>query len=89
MPVMDGYEASKQIKQIKARAENRLEKSPGSNPAAPMFYIVAMTALDTKQEREKCLNNGMDAFLSKPPDINDLKKVLRQHISPAILQNCD
>ena len=52
MPVMDGYESARQIK---LRLAGR---------GAP--YIVAMTANAMEGDREKCLEAGMDEYISKP-----------------------
>ena len=54
MPEMDGWEASKAIKQL----QNNGEISP-----AP---ILALTANAMKGDREKCLSAGMDDYLTKP-----------------------
>jgi len=54
MPIMDGYESSALI--IKHQTENNLARTP----------IIALTGHALKHDREKCLNAGMDAYLTKP-----------------------
>ncbi|MDQ2179413.1 response regulator [Marinifilum sp. D714] len=62
MPEMDGLEATKIIREI----ENGQEHIP----------IIALTADIMVANEEKCLENGMDAHLSKPFDVDHLFKVL-------------
>ena len=59
MPVMDGLEATRQIR---AR-----QKDPGANPnfARPIM-IIAMTANAMHGDREKCVTAGMDEYVPKP-----------------------
>ena len=64
MPVMDGYKATKAIREIEAQlaaAENR-----NASHAIQRVPIVAMTAHALQEYRELCLEVGMDDFLSKP-----------------------
>jgi two-component system sensor histidine kinase/response regulator len=69
MPVMDGFEATKAIR---ARA--------GQGASVP---IIAMTAGAMKEDRERCLAAGMDAYLTKPVDIDELGKALNRWVPEA------
>ena len=64
MPIMDGYEATKKIRDM----ENRLRKSSVGQGQAPDPHtpIVAMTAHAFDGYRERCLEKGMDDYLTKP-----------------------
>ncbi|NUN63554.1 response regulator [Pseudanabaena biceps] len=68
MPVMDGLEASRQIR--------LLEKATSSRKKVK---IVAMTANVMSDDREKCILAGMDDFISKPVRVDDLALLLSQH----------
>jgi CheY-like chemotaxis protein/HPt (histidine-containing phosphotransfer) domain-containing protein len=76
MPTMDGYTATREI-----RAG---EMSYGRVP------IIAMTAHAMKGDREKCLEAGMDDYISKPIDIDGVLDILRRWLpesasgSPAV-----
>ncbi|MEK7989458.1 MAG: response regulator [Thiotrichaceae bacterium] len=65
MPIMDGFEATKQI-----RAHCN---TPETRP-----YIVAMTAHALRGYREKCLEAGMDDYVTKPIRPEDLIAALRR-----------
>jgi signal transduction histidine kinase/NO-binding membrane sensor protein with MHYT domain/DNA-binding response OmpR family regulator len=63
MPVMDGFEATRTIR----------EQEQGSQRHTP---IVALTANAMQGDRERCIDAGMDDYLSKPIDIEELKSTL-------------
>lgn len=64
MPIMNGYEATRVIR----RLEN--QRTP----------IIALTAGTIKGERERCLDAGMDDYLSKPISFKALKKALQHWV---------
>ncbi|MDD5248971.1 MAG: ATP-binding protein [Rhodocyclaceae bacterium] len=66
MPVMDGLRATECIR----RWENET--------AQPHLPIVALTAGAFDDDRQRCIAAGMDAFLVKPIDLNNLASVLAE-----------
>lgn len=66
MPVMDGYESTRQI---------RAGKSGDNHKTLP---IIAMTANALKEDRERCLNAGMNDYLSKPITLAAVKDKITQ-----------
>jgi signal transduction histidine kinase/CheY-like chemotaxis protein len=74
MPEMDGYEASRMIRQA--------ERTSNHNWKAPM-HIIAMTANAMTGDREKCLAAGMDDYLSKPVRKAELRSALLKWLLPA------
>jgi len=64
MPVMDGYEATKLLKEMMAK--NEIEEMP----------IIALSANDTEADQSRCREVGMYDHLSKPLKEEHLKKVL-------------
>jgi CheY-like chemotaxis protein len=74
MPVMDGYQATETI-----RAAERL-----SGRHVP---IIAMTSNATRTDRERCRTLGMDAYLSKPIDIEELVAVIDRFAGRHTLQS--
>jgi len=71
MPEMDGYEATRTIR--KQERDN-----PGACAWKSPAYIIAMTAHAMQGDREKCLQAGMDDYLSKPVRVHELKEALER-----------
>ena len=84
MPELDGYEATRAIRaweaSIPKREEKEGEASPDPSRWVPHVPIIAMTANAMKGDREKCLDAGMDDFLSKPVALQELDRALKQWI---------
>jgi two-component system sensor histidine kinase/response regulator len=67
MPVMDGLEATRRIRQL-----------PGPAGRVPIF---AMTANAMQQDMDLCLQSGMNGFLTKPISLDKLKTVLQTELA--------
>lgn len=70
MPVMDGFEATRLIKKINK------EENPYSTP------IIAFTANAMEGDKRKCLESGMDDYISKPVIKEDLVNILLKWLTP-------
>jgi signal transduction histidine kinase/ActR/RegA family two-component response regulator len=75
MPGMDGLEATARRRELER--ERQLPRTP----------IVAVTADAVAGDRERCLACGMDEYLSKPFDLNDLGRLLGRWLPPAAPDN--
>lgn len=69
MPEMDGFAATKNIR--KNEQANNMAKTP----------IIAFTANAMQGDKEKCINAGMDDFISKPVNQNELEKILAKWLA--------
>ncbi len=102
MPVMDGYEAAKAIRkwenevrgagcEVRGQGPARAGSEPATPDPSPLtphpIPIIAMTAHAMKGDREKCLESGMDDYITKPivPDV--MFSVLSRWIKPCGLQD--
>lgn len=68
MPVLDGYEAT-----LKIRADARFHRLP----------IIAVTANTSVQDRQRCLEVGMNDHVGKPYDFNFLVDKVLHHVDRA------
>jgi two-component system, sensor histidine kinase and response regulator len=75
MPVMDGYQATEQIRR--------------TEPPDRHVVIVAMTANAMQTDRERCIESGMDDYVSKPINKSEIVAVLRRHLSASVIQSAE
>jgi CheY-like chemotaxis protein len=66
MPVMDGFEATRQIR--------KKEQESGSDYRN---IIIGLTANTYDADRDKCIKEGMDEYMAKPFDIERFKEIVR------------
>ncbi len=68
MPEMDGYDATRAIRNVKSSVRNH------------NIPIIAMTANAMKGDREKCLESGMNDYVSKPIKIQELADAIERNL---------
>lgn len=73
MPVMDGYQAAATIKVGQDMDLNR------------DTVIIAMTAHAMEGDREKCINFGMDDYISKPIKMQELDNIIKKWLNKDIV----
>ena len=70
MPILDGYEATKKI------------RTPETGILNSNVPIIAMTANAMKGDREKCLESGMNDYITKPVKLEQLAETISLWIEP-------
>lgn len=68
MPVMDGFEATRLIREFERR----------EGQGRPGAHVVAITGLASRDAQEEALAAGVDLFLSKPVRLKELSRLLRE-----------
>ena len=72
MPLLDGYQATQQIRQWELSAKQ------------PRRPIIALTASAFAEDRQRCLQAGMDEVMTKPMELNVLTAALRRWLPGAV-----
>ncbi|HIK50048.1 MAG TPA: response regulator [Oscillatoriales cyanobacterium M59_W2019_021] len=72
MPVLDGYEATRRLRVLEGKHRHTL--------------VIGVTAYAMMGDRQKCLQAGMDDYLSKPIKLKDLSEVLEKWLQPVELK---
>jgi len=77
MPLLSGYEVTAII------------RNPASAVRNHAIPVIALTANAMREDRDSCLAAGMDDYLSKPLDVQDLLAVIEKWTTPlAALRTC-
>jgi CheY-like chemotaxis protein len=69
MPMKNGYEATKTLREL--MANRKLYEIP----------IIAWTAYTSEEDKQKCLDSGMNDVLTKPVKLDQLKQMLEKYTS--------
>lgn len=72
MPGMDGFETTRRIRAMESR-------DGGLCPGGTRLPIIALTANAIRGDRARCLESGMDDYLTKPIDREQLRSILQKH----------
>jgi len=80
MPEMDGMEATAEIRKLETR-NLKLKNHNSTTELLNHVPIIAMTAHALKGDRERCIEAGMDDYVSKPIQPDKLLEAIKRHIS--------
>ncbi|KAH7382747.1 hypothetical protein DE146DRAFT_760575 [Phaeosphaeria sp. MPI-PUGE-AT-0046c] len=71
MPVMDGFEATRQIR--------KMESDSGNASTGRRIFIIALTGLASQEDEDGAFSAGVDMFLTKPVQFLALSRLLQQY----------
>jgi CheY-like chemotaxis protein len=70
MPIMDGLAATRYIRTL--------------TDLKPRPYIIAMTAAATQEDRTRCLEAGMDDFVTKPASLERITQSIQRGVATCL-----
>lgn len=78
MPIMDGFEASRHIRNLEKRHRSGLSES--DKEAVPHTIIAALSGLDSADAQREALGSGINTFLMKPVKRPQLLAILERKV---------
>lgn len=78
MPVMDGFQASREIRRIEK--DFRAQMSESERESHPPTIIAALTGLDSAGAQKEALGSGINTFLVKPINRKNLQAILQRKV---------
>ncbi|KAJ3677448.1 hypothetical protein LUZ60_003172 [Juncus effusus] len=82
MPEMDGFEATRQIRLMESNVNEQLNVLEGSGRSRWHLPVLAMTADVIQATYEECIKCGMDGYISKPFDEEQLYQAISRFLIP-------
>ena len=74
MPVLDGFGATRQIRQLERQRRNGT--ATGNKDASKPALIIALTGLASASDQQEAFSSGLDLFLTKPVSFKEVGKLL-------------
>ena len=76
MPIMNGFEATRAIREIENTRNAMLESASSEGQKESRALIIALTGLASSRDQTEAFNSGVDLFLTKPVSFKEVGRIL-------------